>query len=136
MDPGEPCPRVFPFAQGAQFSVTKEQIRARPPAFFQGLLDDGLNSRVMTHQSFQLETAWPYLFFSDSVHPTAREDEFCPRDIRSYPVTVSGNRDVGGNGKAQQHPLGAHDRQHVVRAVDVEHADACGQARDQRTCGW
>ena len=35
--PQRPCPGVFPFSQGAQISVTRAQVLARPKGFWAGL---------------------------------------------------------------------------------------------------
>ena len=82
----EPCPSTFVFAQGAQFSVTREQVMARPRSFFEGLMDElRAEPTTYTHVAFLLEPFWPYVFFNEAVHAGGRSDEFCPDDVVPFP---------------------------------------------------
>ena len=51
---------VLTFAHGAQFSVTKDQIRARHKTFYRNLIEDGLNSESTPHQAIFLEAMWAH----------------------------------------------------------------------------
>ena len=123
---GPPCPEFVAFANGALFSVAREQITVRPRAFYSRLLDDGIAHFRDPFQAYYLETMWAYIFFHPRTWAHARADEFCPRDVAPYPRWAEQYRPRGSARFRAPRPGATKKAPWSPRLAKIEYTDDDG----------